>query len=589
MIDPRIWKSSPFCIFFFLILFIFYFFFFGLRSFDCLHLMAAFSSWYTTSSGAENLAQDAFKEALDAFSTELSADESKKEWIVNANHSNLESVRQAVIDARNQYEKDRGNSKVRKILVRLSETIQHYGSIIDVLVSSHPEYAALGWGAMKFLFVAVTNHEKLVFKLSTGLNEIASILSHAEFIMRLYPVPHIKHVAVAMYAHVLRFLLRALKWYQESPIKRAIHTITRPAELYLNDICDTITALSQNMFQLAANCSYAELRDMRMVMEENSREHKQSIDQLNSKFEELRALITKWQSIGAAAKIQTRQRLSPGQLSQFLGTLTSTPLLDPVEMLKLLLVSSNGYLQRALHRRPAFWLNKKIQDWNSSRLSSLVMVKGPSQVRLHIQNFCVRSIAMLREAEIPVIWVLKGNSRNGTTAIDDVSAIDLLRCLISQVITLNKRIHTDEDLSARLATYRAARTEDDWVNVLASFLEGIPLLYIFVDVEVLSQHQDGLSTFWPSRLLKMFDDLSARNINTIVRIILMGCNTSLFNEGEGYQKSLVTVSGTRQARVPMRTPRQRAPNTSQGGLELGLLASGKQVRPRERRLPRRKR
>ncbi|KAI1466491.1 uncharacterized protein F4812DRAFT_465756 [Daldinia caldariorum] len=503
--------------------------------------MDDFRSWYTAPPGAEINAQNVFKEALDAFSAESSGDQSKREWIVNSNHNDLQSVFQTVIDARRQYEKDKGDSKVRRALIRVSETIHHYEGIIDVLVSSHPEYAALGWGAIKFLFVAVTTHEKLIYKLSTGLSDIAGVLPLAELVRELYPIPHIKRVIVAIYAQILEFLLRALKWYQESRIKRALHSITRPAELYWNDIQNTIVALSKYMYQLAAFSSYAELRDMHMAALESSHENKQRMDQLSNKIEELRALIINRQCIGTPAKIQTRQRLSLDQLHQVLGALTSTPLPDPVEILKSSLVSSDRYLQRASHRRPAFWLNKKIQDWNSSRLSSLVMVKGPSQVRLHMQNFCVRSIAMLREAEVPVIWVLKGTGRNEATSIDDVSTVDLLRYLIPQAITLNKKIHTDEDLSALLAAYRAARTEDDWVNVLASSLEGIPQLYIFVDVEVLSQHQDGLSTFWPSRLLKMFDDFSARNINTVIRIILVGCSTPLVNEGEDYQKSLVTV------------------------------------------------
>ncbi|KAI1654076.1 hypothetical protein F4813DRAFT_372177 [Daldinia decipiens] len=74
--------------------------------------MATFSSWYTTVPGTEVPVQDVFKEALDIFLGELAKDQTKREWIVNTNHGNFESVLQAVLDARSQYEKRKGDSKV---------------------------------------------------------------------------------------------------------------------------------------------------------------------------------------------------------------------------------------------------------------------------------------------------------------------------------------------------------------------------------------------------------------------------------------------------------------------------------------------
>lgn len=37
--------------------------------------------------------------------------------------------------------------------------INHYSQIVDTFVSSHPEYAALVWGALKFLFQVVLHHQ----------------------------------------------------------------------------------------------------------------------------------------------------------------------------------------------------------------------------------------------------------------------------------------------------------------------------------------------------------------------------------------------------------------------------------------------
>jgi hypothetical protein len=47
--------------------------------------------------------------------------------------------------------------KARKWLVVFSSKVNHYGSVIDVLIQQNPQYVSLAWGAMKFLFMVNTN------------------------------------------------------------------------------------------------------------------------------------------------------------------------------------------------------------------------------------------------------------------------------------------------------------------------------------------------------------------------------------------------------------------------------------------------
>ncbi|KAI1415684.1 hypothetical protein F5Y13DRAFT_147541 [Hypoxylon sp. FL1857] len=563
--------------------------------------MATFSSWYTAVPGAERLVivinkrvliiiyfhistvRNIFAEALVAFSTELSRDDTKLKWIVDTNHGNLESFLQTVLDARVHYEARKGDSRVREVLVELSEKIHHYGGIMDVLVSHHPEYAALAWGAMKFLFVGVTNHQKLIYKLSAGLSQVASILPRACVIIQLYPTPQVNRIIVSIYAHILKFLLRALKWYQESKVKHMVHAITQPAELRFNDILETITELSRSMTEMAWVSSHAEQRDMHTSIIEQSRGQKQiqlSVDRLASDVKAIQASMAAEHAINATARVQIHHQLSEIQLVQFLDHLASTPLPDPVEAFQASLFFSNRYRQKPSNWGPAFWLDDKIQGWNRSRDSSLVMVKGTWQLRSHIQNFCVQSIAALQQAKVPVIWALKTMVPNKTTAVDDVSTISLLKYLISQAVTLNERIHTDTALTPRLGAYRAAKTEQEWVNILASVVEGIPLLYVIIDVEVLCQSREGLSRFWPSGLLKMFSDISARNIKTVVRVALVSYGASLLNKSKNHQDLLVTVNDARRTQVAVRAPYHGASNSNQSPFDLRRLGGGKQPRSR---------
>lgn len=79
----------------------------------------------------------------------------------------MNDIVEAVNGTQDRYNAKR-SSKAWKWLTQLSSRINHYGSILDVMVQHHPEYAALVWGAMKVLFVvrAYPQIRSVVFKSS---------------------------------------------------------------------------------------------------------------------------------------------------------------------------------------------------------------------------------------------------------------------------------------------------------------------------------------------------------------------------------------------------------------------------------------
>jgi hypothetical protein len=50
-------------------------------------------------------------------------------------------------------EQGKGKAKARLWLASVSEKINHYGNVFDVLVQHHPEYTSLAWGTFKLLFI----------------------------------------------------------------------------------------------------------------------------------------------------------------------------------------------------------------------------------------------------------------------------------------------------------------------------------------------------------------------------------------------------------------------------------------------------
>jgi hypothetical protein len=169
------------------------------------------------------------------------------------------------------------------------------------------------------------------------------------------------------------------------------------------------------------------------------------------------------------------------------------------------------------------------------------MIHGTHKFRFQIKDFCANSISVLQDSGIPVIWAMKTLEQEGirnTGPIEmtkkgsggKVSTIEILKYLVSQAIRVNKSIHTDAALAPRLKAYLNTTTEQEWFNILASILQGIPLLYIIIDIEVLdSSTVEPSSPFsWPSSFLKIFKELKERSINTVIKVALVSYGSPLF-------------------------------------------------------------
>jgi hypothetical protein len=82
----------------------------------------------------------------------------------------------------------------------------------------------------------------------------------------LYPTPQMQEAIAEMYAYIIKFLIRALQWYQGSKLLRAVHTIIHPAALRYDDLVKKISHASRNVVDLALMSSHAEQRDMHLEL-----------------------------------------------------------------------------------------------------------------------------------------------------------------------------------------------------------------------------------------------------------------------------------------------------------------------------------
>lgn len=99
-----------------------------------------------------DIAHEAFEKGIAFFKRELNPGQVQCEWIDS--QTSLHDVLLAVKTAQSKYEGSKAEQgAVAKWATKLPDQIMHYGSVIDVFVQSHPEYAALAWGAIKFVLM----------------------------------------------------------------------------------------------------------------------------------------------------------------------------------------------------------------------------------------------------------------------------------------------------------------------------------------------------------------------------------------------------------------------------------------------------
>lgn len=437
------------------------------------------------------------------------------------------------------------------------------------------------------------DHEKFLSQLCEGLNDIAHVIPRTEINILLYPTQQIKQVIFEIYSHILEFLLRVLRWYRESKMAHVRQAITKSREHRYGDLLATISSLSDTMSKMALDSSHAEQRDMHRCIAQMMHEQRltresitelkteqkltrENITELTTAVSDMRLSVVTEQGINASARIEFRQKLSEIQLLQLLGQLSVADLPDPIKAFQLLLFMSKKRQPKSSIKGAAFWLDKKIQNWNKGKDSSLVIINGTWKTRLDLQNFCAESIAILLDAKCPVIWALKALNIDKMAADQaQVSTIDLLKYIISQAASVNKNIHTDAALIPRLMAYVDAKSEQDLMNILASILQGIPRLYIIIDVEVLGQNLGTLTKdFWPASFLRMFSELSARNIGTVVKVALISYGSPLLKGPlrKDCQDLVVSVGGVRQTRASVARARNQRSSVVRTRRKVGLEA-----------------
>ncbi|KAL1384178.1 hypothetical protein HDK64DRAFT_317591 [Phyllosticta capitalensis] len=502
-------------------------------------------------------AKKAFDDAVVLFKSKFTNDECKRIWLEDKN--TIDDILKAVEQAKRQYE-GKGQSKARKWLKKLSSKIQFYGGVLDALVQHHPEYVSLVWGAFKFLFIpqGVLNQEDLIRELAKALYKILDALSHTELYLFLFQTDAMVELNVTLYVCIIKFTTRAAKWYSESKAKHAWTAISRPYSLGFQDLVDDIDNQVLKIRELARAMNIAETRNITHGVAK-LQAIPVDVAQLRAEFQAAMLLMEERHKLSYAGILDTNKRVCDIQLSQIMAFTASSSSISP-DQARLFYASMRNLRRRRNGLEASIFQNsRQLKSWGSSPESSIIHIVGSFQVRHVARDFAADMIDLVRETTIPVVWALQQQGK----ASEDCIAVDVLKGLVSQVLTQNQTLLNEKSASICATKFQSARTESEWFSLLGHALNGLKDVCFVIDIEAMGL-RDANQPSWTDAFHALFLALRTHNVPTKVKVVLVSYRQQLPPSTTPVDKIV----------IPRRLPPQskRSVEKSRGKRRIGKLA-----------------
>ncbi|KAJ5719269.1 hypothetical protein N7493_007724 [Penicillium malachiteum] len=453
-------------------------------------------------------AETAFEEACETFKKETN-DPNKKCRLECIKATPLDDVIYAVNQAKEHYIQNRSHSKIRQYLEHTTERIHHYGNIMDVLVQQHPEYVSL----------AVVEHKKAGSIITNSLLDIADALPRVQLVSSLYPTESVERMVSTLYACIIKFLLWALKWYEEGSLKRALHALAKPQ---YEDIIDEMSRVTSSLMAEATAGSQAEQRDMHSELiairntvevtsgmnRDEQKHQRQMLQELLDSVSGLKIDIHTGQVIAQTERSQIYRSICAVKSTQALQVLSSQCTIDYEASL---LTSKCQRDRRRTAKSTPFWKSRDLQNWNRSPTSALFLLKVRIADRQSAQDFCTNAIQQLLHAGIASLWILK-------PCDETYSSLDALKSLIYQAAISFNKLKGENDQTVDINRFFQASSEDQYAETLTELLCSLKVIYFIIQLNALDP--DFIPQFVCS-LRKVIRRFSEQGASTIIRILVI--------------------------------------------------------------------
>lgn len=309
-----------------------------------------------------------------------------------------------------------------------------------------------------------------------------------------------------LYAHIMRLLIRAWKFYHESRPMHILHSVTRPAALRYDDLLKSIQKDAESVRRLAMTNSqeevrsvHSDVRDLREKFETVIAGRQIDLDALGclqNKVDVLTEMLTEFRNSqawanAAHAKSQLEMHASMSQFhsSQALLMLHSQCSLDHKLVLQTASSEQSYYRNRPGNKGMLFWNSPKLRAWDRSDSSCTILLKSTHRERVQTRGFCVEVVEQILKATATlqqsapkrfkpssriVLWVLGDRGRT-------YSLTETLKSLVYQALCFkfDSSNTSPNEISFQVTKFRDTYFEDDYLKMLGSLLEDFNLVCTF--------------------------------------------------------------------------------------------------------------
>ncbi|KAK8039916.1 hypothetical protein PG993_008327 [Apiospora rasikravindrae] len=465
-----------------------------------------------------DVGSNAFKRVIEIISSELPEKDAQK--ILSSRSNTIQDFVLTLLQTRSAYQ-SRKDSKAYVWLEKFSDRVVHYGAVLDVFVQHQPECTALVWGTFKFLFTAVVSHAGLVKNLAKACSCIAEALPRADLSLILYPTPAIREAVARLYGAIVKFALRALRWYQRGRLKHITSAIASPWALGFEEEFAEIERNSKSVEELAQSAARAELRELRFQVHRGHADQQQARTELlqlkNTVEEGFRDMTQHFIARTAMQSLQTRifndTTFSREMICHIqLGQILSLPFMEslPTSGQCLAYCRSFWLRRRRVRRRESSVVDvMSLKKWNQEEHLRFVVIESTNDTLA--RDLLVEVITMLRDHGLPVLWALRPQKLQDAA----FTTIDILRMLLYQALEVNSAA-AGWTYPITVGQLREASGHEDWLALLKRALDGCPTIYIVFDSDLVDRVTDGDRTIATRFLAEFATFLGPERVKVIV-------------------------------------------------------------------------
>lgn len=452
-------------------------------------------------------AQEVFQRTAQLVNEKVKNGSSEKRLLKE--HYSIQDVQDVVLEAKRMYETRSEQSKVRKWLSSFSSRFMYYSEVMDMLAQHHPEYVSLAWGTVKCLFVLVLNHEELIVQLSKAMSKIADVLPRVDFQIELYRTDLMVRHVEDLYVEIIAFFDRASKWYRDGKVMHMLKSFTNPYSLRFKDLVDRIDERTRRIDSLAATLAQAELKQMHVLLASS----KKSQEETHKLLVEVKQIMITNHAVTSSRLIDTYESTRQIQFAQMIDVASRNALPEPLQSLR--------YYQSMRKRRQAQstidfkHVTTPLQDWATSKESSLLLIQGSLPTRLMVQDLVADIIELVKSANVAIAWALKADN-----ALEPSERpIHVIKHLVMQILQHNSSAVSRISADFNAAMLQSARTEADWFGILKIALSGLSKTFLVLHMDALGPLGGDLT--WLTGFCQLLVNFIKDNKDIVLKVAIV--------------------------------------------------------------------